>query len=537
MPDKLQEKLKAIPGRILEWWNKFTSKQKTIIICIGAGVILTLAILVTLLAQPQYVTLAQCESTKEASVIAELLDGAGYTYVTSDDGLNFSILAAEEADARMLLGANNIPTDKYDLENVFNGGFNTTQSDIQKRYKLYLESSLEEDLEKNNYVESAQVTLTIPEDDGTLIAQKEEAYASVVLHLKEELPENAPAGLARFVATALGNDTTDNIVLIDTDGNVLFSGEDESSMTGNASNQLTLKQQAENLVKNEVKKVLIGTGQYDAVEVASNLVLDFSVTEMTNHNYTPADGQMQGVLSHEEIYESESSGTVGGVPGTTSNGEDGPNYVIENYDESNSTTSERSSDYLPNEEIINQTIPAGAIKYNESSASISAKRFRVLKEEDAKAQGLLDGITWDEYKAANSEKTRLDVDADLVTLVAKATGIAEEDISFVAYEEPMFIDKEGISIGAADIIQIVLIIFIVGLLAFVVLRSMRGEKSGDEEEELSVEKLLQSTPEVELEDIELESKSETRKMIEKFVDENPEAVANLLRNWLNEDWG
>ena len=29
---------------------------------------------------------------------------------------------------------------------------------------------------------------------------------------------------------------------------------------------------------------------------------------------------------------------------------------------------------------------------------------------------------------------------------------------------------------------------------------------------------------------------ETRKMIDKFVDENPEAVANLLRNWLNEGW-
>ena len=48
---------------------------------------------------------------------------------------------------------------------------------------------------------------------------------------------------------------------------------------------------------------------------------------------------------------------------------------------------------------------------------------------------------------------------------------------------------------------------------------------------------MQSTPTDTLEDIELEEKSETRKMIEKFVDENPEAVANLLRNWLSEDWG
>ena len=38
-------------------------------------------------------------------------------------------------------------------------------------------------------------------------------------------------------------------------------------------------------------------------------------------------------------------------------------------------------------------------------------------------------------------------------------------------------------------------------------------------------------------EIELEDKSDTRIMIEKFVDENPEAVASLLRNWLNDDWG
>ena len=38
-------------------------------------------------------------------------------------------------------------------------------------------------------------------------------------------------------------------------------------------------------------------------------------------------------------------------------------------------------------------------------------------------------------------------------------------------------------------------------------------------------------------EIELEDKSDTRIMIEKFVDENPEAVALLLRNWINEDWG
>ena len=94
------------------------------------------------------------------------------------------------------------------------------------------------------------------------------------------------------------------------------------------------------------------------------------------------------------------------------------------------------------------------------------------------------------------------------------------------------------TIKPADIMQIVLIVLIVGLLIFVVFRSMKPSKiEMEEEEELSVESLLQSTPQAEIEDIELESKSETRRMIEKFVDENPEAVASLLRNWLNEEWG
>ena len=145
-------------------------------------------------------------------------------------------------------------------------------------------------------------------------------------------------------------------------------------------------------------------------------------------------------------------------------------------------------------------------------------------------------MSWDEYKAANGEQTKLEVDQDLYNVVQTATGIARENITIVAYEVPTFLDKEGSKFKLSDIILILLIVLILGLLAFVVIRSMRSQKEEEPEEELSVESLLQSTPEEELEDLELEGKSEERKLIEKFVDENPEAVANLLRNWLTEEW-
>lgn len=89
------------------------------------------------------------------------------------------------------------------------------------------------------------------------------------------------------------------------------------------------------------------------------------------------------------------------------------------------------------------------------------------------------------------------------------------------------------------ITDVILAVLIGVLLIFVFIRGTSPVKVTETEPELSVEDLLATTKENEenLEEIELSDKSETRKMIEKFVDENPEAVAMLLRNWINEDWG
>ena len=533
------DKLKEIPAKLLAWWNKYSSKQKTIIISITAGVVLALAILVTVLTRPQYETLVVCESTKESAAIIELLEGASpaIDYVYSEDGYQIKVEKSQVGQANVLLGANNIPTVRMTIGDVTGGGLTTTESDKVKLYKAYMEEMLESDLEDMENIISANVILNIPEDNGTMIAQNEDSSASIMLELNDALSNDQAANIAQFVKTSLGNEKIQTITIIDNEGNLLFSGDDTSSLQGSANSQFTVKQQTEAVLQSNIKKVLLGTNEFNLIEVSSNLDLDFSSVEETEHLFYAPDGQTQGVLSHEDIYEAESTGGVSGVPGTDPNNEDNTDYVIPDYESSSSTTSEISRDYLPNEKVTLTKIPAGLIKYNNSSVSVAAIKYKVLKEEDAKNQGLLDGITWDEYKAMNQERTKMEVDEDLVDLVAKASGIEADNISFIAYEEPMYIDAEGLPVTGTDILQIVLIVLILGLLVFVIFRSMRSEKAVVEEEEVSVEKLLDSIPETPLEELEVETKSETRKLIEKFVDENPEAAANLLRNWLNEDWG
>ena len=138
----MADRLKALWQKILDWWNQFTAKQKTLIVGAGSVILLTIIILVSVLNKPQYVLLVNANSTKEASEIKELLDSNSINYKMSDDGLEFKVLKKDQGNASLLLGANDIQSYAYSIDNVTDGSFSTTESDKQKKYVLYLESRL-----------------------------------------------------------------------------------------------------------------------------------------------------------------------------------------------------------------------------------------------------------------------------------------------------------------------------------------------------------------------------------------------------------
>ena len=112
------ERIRELYNRIKEWWLKFTVRQRTIIISIAVGVVIAIAILVTVLTRKNYVVLVTCETTKEASEITELLKSNNMDYKTNTEGTQISIIDKQESQANLLLGANNIPTQTYSIDNV-----------------------------------------------------------------------------------------------------------------------------------------------------------------------------------------------------------------------------------------------------------------------------------------------------------------------------------------------------------------------------------------------------------------------------------
>ncbi len=531
----MNEKLKGLLDRIVEFWKGLTVKQRMLFISSAVAVVVTLVILSAVLSKPHMVELIACEDAKQASEVVDLLNGQSIKFDASDDGLRIRVDKKDLSDAIWLIGANGLKSSEFSIDNVTDG-MTATESDKSKRYKVYLEGRLERLLNTLEPVKEAKVVLTIPEDDGTLIAEKQDASAAVTLTLVDAIDADVAQSIARNVATALGNDSTTSVHIMDNQGNTLFDGANESGTSGSASNQLSAKTNAEAKVNADVKKIILGTKVYDDATVVTNLELDFAQgTERTEEYYAP-DGQDNGMLNSEHVYNSNAVNGVAGTPGTDSN--DDESYQLERDGYSSSEVEEYTRDYSPNKRISETIKSIGNVNYENSSLSISTTEYVFYYEDQLRKEGALDNMTFEEFQAQNSERVKVDVDPDHVTLVSKATGIAEENIQMVSYQVPYFVEKETSTNAIVNnIIQIILLVLISALLLFVVIKGTRPVVVEETEPELSVEALLKTTKESQLEDIDYDERSEVRKMIDKFVDENPEAVSALLRGWLNEDWG
>ncbi|MBQ6845282.1 MAG: flagellar M-ring protein FliF [Agathobacter sp.] len=534
----MPEQLKTILDKILEWWKKFNTKQRVLIGSAVAVVVIALVILTMVMTTPKMELLHTCKDYTEAAKIKEILatdETINYEFYESD--MSFHVEESDLTTASMLLGSNQVELSTYSISNVVDGSFTRTEADKQRLYKDYLEKKFADQLSQMPMVESCNINLELPQDDGTILSREQSASASVQLFLNSDIDSDQAYGIALFVATQLGNDTTEGITIMDQNCYILYSGADSQTSMGIASTQLTFKEKLENAIRNEVRNVLVGSKVFADVQVGLNVDVDFDSSEIVKTEITNPQGMDGGAITQQSLYDYVSTmGDEGGVPGTDTN--DDTTYVIEDDQYGKTEISESDTTYDYDRMVTTIRGNGGDIEYNSSSASVMATKYISYHEEEVRASGALEDMTWEEFKAANSETRVVEVDEQYIQLVANTTGFPANKISFLCYEEPKFFDAVEEEINIMDYAQIALAVLIFALLGFVVFRSTRSQKEEEPVPEISVESLLESTVESqeELEDIGLNEKSEVRVLIEKFVDENPEAVASLLRNWLNEDW-
>ena len=496
----LLERLRKIPARILEFWNKYSPVQRILMIAVGVGIFLAIIIVSYFVTRPVMTTLVKAEKTSDTAKIKDLLDDNGISYELSSDALTISVDQKDYSNALLVLAKNDIPSIGMSIDELFNNGFSTTESEKKLKANIYKQDWLRQVLLNMDNIENAVVSITSPTTGNTLFAETKDTSVSVILTVSSDFKQDNAKTIANILAGAVGNDSTKAVTIADQNGNLLFNGADNDVFSGGINSISDYEKNVTGVKKEEIYKLLVGLPAYDDAKVAANFLFDMNKISSVYTEYTPPAGAEQGLKSHDYSYEAQNSNGNGGTPGTDANSE--TDYMVQSGGNAQGNVSINENDYLPNKKVTNTEAAMGAIKPNESSIAITLISYMNYNEKEMKKNGKLDGTTFDEFMFANQP------------------------------------DEGGGFFTFTNILMIVLAILIVALLIFVVFRGLAPVEVVELEPELSVEQLLATTKENQsLDDIEFSDKSETRKMIEKFVDENPEATAQLLRNWLSDEWG
>ncbi|WQZ50516.1 flagellar M-ring protein FliF [Helicobacter pylori] len=341
--------LKVLLQRIVDFFIKLNKKQK--IALIAAGVLIT-ALLVFLLlypfkekdyAQGGYgVLFERLDSSDNALILQHLQQNQIPYKILKDD----TILIPKDKvyEERITLASQGIPkTSKVGFEIFDTKDFGATDFDQNIKLIRAIEGELSRTIESLNPILKANVHIAIPKD-SVFVAKEVPPSASVMLKLKPDmkLSPTQILGIKNLIAAAVPKLTTENVKIVNENGESIGEGDILENSKELALEQLRYKQNFENILENKIVNILAPiVGGKNKVVARVNAEFDFSQKKSTKETFDP-NNVVRSEQNLEEKKEGAPKKQIGGVPGVVSN--IGPvqglkdNKEPEKYEKSQNTT-------------------------------------------------------------------------------------------------------------------------------------------------------------------------------------------------------
>lgn len=538
MPDFLQR----ISEQITNFWNRFNLRQKIQIGVSVAVAIIALVILVLVLNQPNYTVYKKDISPTRMVEIQTVLDGTDITYMVTDNGTTLEVETGDYQNATLALTEIGVLDDEgMTMTELFNNSLTTTASERNVKYELFAESELGNHLESFSFVEDAIVEITIPEKTSVLMSSDLVATAGVVITTNETESPDAYESLAAFLANAVDNLETTNITIVSNYGKLLYDGKHVDGNINSVNGGVEFEYEKELLVRSNVMSYLLSGSEFDTAEVVVDLEFDYDSLETLSETVSnPTEGST-GLTTSESTYTEESNNSSsGGSPGTDTN--DGTDTMISDGTDSSVSIEEANRQYAYNTETkrVEKNMPG--LLTDSSTCTVNVIKYveydQAYLERQAEAgEGPLVDKTWEDYKIEIEQQGNQSfvVNDDVLAAVKNVSKL--DNVVVTGHTVPRFIEPEPVESSVSEYLLIGVIVGMILLLGYAVYRGTEPIEIKEIEPELSVEDMLTTTKgSADLETIEFDGKSEARVQIEQFVENNPDAVALLLRNWLNEEW-
>ncbi|MHC1782827.1 MAG: flagellar basal-body MS-ring/collar protein FliF [Anaerolineaceae bacterium] len=553
--------LNNLASQASNFWQRQKTTQRIILISVVAVMAIIVPVLINWASQTSYSVAFSGLAEEDASSIVESLQSSNIPYQLKGTG-TILVPAEKVYDVRLSMAGEGLPKGSSTGFELFTGStIGMTEFTQRVNYQQAMEGELERTIGSLEQIAAVRVHIVTPEK-SLLVSEQTPTTASITIEVQpgQQLDGAVVRAITYLVANAVEGLKPENVVVVDTNGELLASGTGNDGLSGSIA-QLDSRRAAELAVSSDLQKKVrnlldIALGPNRSV-VQVSVALDWSDKEITKQSFDPTP---IAILSSQKSSESYvlTDGTTAGVPGATTN-------LPETA--TGETTAETTNPtlYTKTDETTNYEVAT-----TQSHEIIHPGQIQLVA-----LSVLVDGVTDQEQLAK------------LETAISAAVGINAErgdqlSVQTLAFDKT-YAEAQAEDLSASErtkmyilIGEIVAVIVLLGLLLWYVMRLLRnlrmasvevwdpvlkpmnlpaltqrspssagdmlqlsqaaqqGLLSGDKAQTVQSMMSAVARPAVKLPTISVEDQK-MQQIVQRMAEDNPSNVAEIIQMWLSQD--
>ncbi len=524
----MPEGITKLFDKVKNFWAELEKGQKARIFITAGVLVLAVVVTLALTLKVEYVPLFDTNEEVNLQPVVNYLTENNIKYKKGENQV--FVDSKRKKDIEFDLTTQGVVSPEITFADTWSKlSLTATEGDKENLWKHYLTNDLVYKLKKFENVEEATVQYSKPEKTYWVrpSEQENEGSAYVMLKTKKALTPQQVSAASKVVASSLGI-PDDKITIVDQNLNPLNRDEEQTDLI-RANTQDEMRRQRELEMENKVydffKIGIAKSEHFDTISVSVNPVLDFDTLKSTSTKYTAPDENGTGFIKNKEtLEESLINGNAGDIPGTDTNPQGTTSYQMGEDGNSEYDKNHNVEERLFNETNEQAEKAVGKLINEQSTMSISLWYGNRVQSPDGLSAEYLEQVRQSAYAATGIPVQNITVS------VQKLAAEVPVEVTFTDAVSQLF-DQFG------------LYALLLLLLIVMVITALPKKKAMPED--LQAAALEAAAGDMgtlgmdsgeEIRDINLQEQSELKKQIERFVQQNPDSVAQLLRNWLAEDW-
>jgi flagellar M-ring protein FliF len=318
----LGEAIRPAPTPLVQRLAKLDRAQR---MRLGAGIALLVLVVIFGLVmgrQTEYRTLFASLTDRDGGAIVAQLTQMNVPYKYSEGGGAILVPADRVHDVRLRLASLGLPKGQVTgFELMENNRFGMTQFQERLTFQRGLEGELTRSIQALSSVESARVHLALPNQNGFFREQqKPTASVLVSLHAGRVLDRAQLAGIIHLVASSVPEMSPTAVSVLDDTGKLLSGVPDAGN--GADAQQLQYISLIEQQYTRRIMDILEPIVGRSNVKAQVTADVDFTQTEQTSEQHRPNLASDASAVRSQQVVETTTGPTAGqpsGIPGAVSN--------------------------------------------------------------------------------------------------------------------------------------------------------------------------------------------------------------------------